>query len=221
MISITKTPNELWQHILDTLKPDLRGETFDLWLKPLSARSLDGSVFVVRVPNRFFSDWVKTNYGPRIEELLSAATEMPVKLEFETHDDETTAPAHRDMPGAAASPNSGGAVISPPTETVLQTDSKYAFDTFVVGPSNRFAEAAAEAVAKEPGRVYNPLFIYGGVGLGKTHLLHSIVHRINIHQPHLKVLYIPSEHFINEYINAIRFEKMKEFRAKYRSIDTS
>ena len=91
--------------------------------------------------------------------------------------------------------------------------------TFVVGPSNRFAEAAAEAVAKDPGRTYNPLFLYGGVGLGKTHLLHSIARHISQNNPSHRVMYVPSERFINEFIDAIRFERMKDFRAKYRSVD--
>src|SRR5262249_23065150 len=98
-------------------------------------------------------------------------------------------------------------------------DSKYAFDNFIVGPSNRFAEAAAEAVARDPGRTYNPLFIYGGVGLGKTHLLHSIARRISQNMTGARITYVPSERFINEFIDAIRFERMKEFRAKYRSLD--
>lgn len=207
-----KSPSELWQHVLVTLKSELRDETFDLWLKPLSVKSHESGTFVLSVPNRFFSDWIKTHYQARIEKMLSDATESPIKLEFVTIESEPANPPYvRDA--RPASMPAIPAVVVPPSE------SKYDFANFIVGPSNRFAEAAAEAVAKEPGRVYNPLFIYGGVGLGKTHLLHSIVHRITQNSPHLNVMYVPSERFINEFIDAIRFEKMKDFRAKYRSID--
>ncbi|MBI4395808.1 MAG: ATP-binding protein, partial [Elusimicrobia bacterium] len=113
-------------------------------------------------------------------------------------------------------------IPAPRTEnqfTEEQFNPKYTFDTFVVGPSNRFAQAAGEAVAKDPGRAYNPLFIYGGVGLGKTHILHAIGHHIRQNRQGSRVLYITSERFINEFIDALRFERMKDFRAKYRSVD--
>jgi chromosomal replication initiator protein len=207
-----KSTTELWQHVLSTLKSELRDETFDLWLKPLSVKSHEGGTFVLNVPNRFFSDWIKTHYQPRIEKMLSDATGAEVRLDFSPMENDPAAPPYvreaRPMTLPPVSP-----VTVPPLE------SKYDFANFIVGPSNRFAEAAAEAVAKEPGRSYNPLFIYGGVGLGKTHLLHSIVHQITRRSPHLNVMYVPSEKFINEFIDAIRFEKMKDFRAKYRSID--
>jgi chromosomal replication initiator protein len=100
-----------------------------------------------------------------------------------------------------------------------QFNPKYTFDSFVVGPSNRFVQAAAEAVAKDPGRAYNPLFIYGGVGLGKTHILHAVGHYVRQSRPGARVLYITSERFINEFIDALRFERMKDFRAEYRNLD--
>lgn len=216
----TKTQAELWDQVLVALKPDLKDETFDLWLKPLKPLSLESGVFTLRVPNRFFSDWIKAHYQSRIEEILTQAAQSPVQLSFENQVDDTlTSSLSKDWRGSLDIK-----VTQPTAKPVVpnedpKLDSKYAFDTFVVGPSNRFAEAAAEAVARDPGRVYNPLFIYGGVGLGKTHLLHSIGQRVQQNRPDARVVYVPSEKFINEFIDAIRFERMKEFRAKYRSID--
>lgn len=202
----TKRPQELWEHVLSSLKPELKDETFELWLKPLALSQTETGEFVLRVPNRFFTDWIKTNYLARIEDILSEAIASRAEIKFEIQEDKApliVEPAPS-KPRAAESP---------------RTESKYAFDNFVVGPSNRFAEAAAEAVARDPGGAYNPLFIYGGVGLGKTHLLHSISKKMKEINKDATVMYVPSEKFINEFIDAIRFERMKFFRDKYRKID--
>lgn len=117
---------------------------------------------------------------------------------------------------------SSSPVPAPRTESRFfeeQFNPKYTFESFVVGPSNRFAQAAAEAVAKDPGKAYNPVFLYGGVGLGKTHILHAIGHQVRLSRPGSHVLYITSERFINEYIDGLRFDKIKDFRAKYRHVD--
>jgi chromosomal replication initiator protein len=217
---LTKTREQLWEHVLTQLKPELKDETFDLWLKPLRAVQGDGSDFVLQVPNRFFSDWIKAHYQARIELLLSELSNSEIKLSFETQGDESfSKPPQESVPSTDVKLTSGSASKTSSFADELRLDSKYNFGNFVVGPSNRFAEAAAEAVAKDPGRTYNPLFIYGGVGLGKTHLLHSIARHISQTNPAHRVMYVPSERFINEFIDAIRFEKMKDFRAKYRSVD--
>lgn len=216
----TKTQDELWECVLADLKPELKDETFDLWLKPLKAARYDDGVFVLRVPNRFFSDWIKAHYQTRIEQVLARNTDAPVRLGFDIQADDTPMAAPPLIrPAADLRPTPASMVKGSLFTEDFKPDSKYAFDTFIVGPSNRFAEAAAEAVARDPGRTYNPLFIYGGVGLGKTHLLHSIARQITKNNLNAKVAYVPSERFINEFIDAIRFERMKEFRAKYRSLD--
>jgi chromosomal replication initiator protein len=217
---LTKTREQLWDHVLTQLKPELKDETFDLWLKPLRAIRSEKDEFVLQVPNRFFSDWIKAHYQNRIEKLLSQMAEHPLHLVFETQDDEMfSKPPQEHRVSTDVKLTSGSALKTHSFADELKLDSKYNFNNFVVGPSNRFAEAAAEAVAKDPGRTYNPLFIYGGVGLGKTHLLHSIARHISQNNPALRVMYVPSEKFINEFIDAIRFERMKDFRAKYRSVD--
>lgn len=217
----TKTTEELWAWVLAQLKPELKEETFDLWLKPLQVYQTDQNIFTLRVPNRFFSDWIKNHFHQRIESLLTAETGHKVTLQFETMpEDNIVKPYVQPVPSfnvqTPAKTDQVNAVLN---NDDYKATTKYAFDNFVVGPSNRFAEAAAEAVAKDPGRTYNPLFLYGGVGLGKTHLLHSIGHWISKNTPNARVLYVSSEQFINEFIDAIRFEKMKDFRAKYRSLD--
>ena len=219
MITV-KSPEEIWSHALSVLRPEMKDETFDLWLKPITVVGLDKDILTLNVPNNFFSDWVKTHYKQRLETLISDFMGSPIQLSFETQVDEPLPPIQK-----AATPPSGVEPLpsdkpkKPLTGRELKIQSPYGFDNFVVGPSNRFAEAASEAVARDPGRSYNPLFIYGGVGLGKTHLLHSIGQRISQTKDNAKVLYVPSEQFINEFINALRYERMKEFRAKYRSLD--
>lgn len=207
---ITKTVDEIWENVLSDLRPELRDETFHLWLKPIKALRCENGMFVLRVPNRFFSDWIKVHYHKRMEKVISESAGSPLELGFETQ--LTDSPAIKDMPTREHRTDLRGL-------EELKIDPKYAFDNFIVGPSNRFAEAAAEAVAKDPGGVYNPLFIYGGVGLGKTHLLHSIARRVSQDHPEARVVYVPSEKFINEFIEALRFDRMKEFRAKYRGVD--
>lgn len=216
----TQSIEELWQHVLLSLKPDLKEETFDLWLKPLSVSRVENGTFVLSVPNQFFSNWIKTHYQERIENLLTEAGGAPAKLAFEVNADGIAPPSREELaPRSESRPVEADPSRSNPGGTGQKIASHYDFSNFVVGPSNRFAEAAAEAVSRDPGRAYNPLFIYGGVGLGKTHLLHSIARQISRTRPHLKVMYVPSEHFINEFIDALRFERMKDFRAKYRSLD--
>jgi len=218
MIS-TRTPEELWQHVLSSLKPEMKEETFDLWFKPLSI-SKEENQFVVTVPNRFFSDWIKTHYKIKIEALLTEANGAAIQIEFRTQSDDVPLPP---LQKSAAPPlpifRSSGSSRGFLTTREFKIETEYDFETFVVGPSNRFAEAVAEAVAADPGRSYNPFFMYGGVGLGKTHLLHSIGRRISNTRSNLKVMYVPSETFINEFIDGLRFERMKDFRAKYRSLD--
>jgi len=223
MITVNKTVEELWEKVLATLRPELKEETFDLWLKPLNPIRQLGGAFILKVPNRFFSDWIRTHFQSRIEALLTEATQSPVRLEFAIQENDLLLPPSGELPNLMVNVTQNkipsAPSLAPNNKEELRLEPKYAFDNFVVGPSNRFAEAAAEAVARDPGGAYNPLFIYGGVGLGKTHLLHSIGRTIAQTSSSKRVLYVPSEKFINEFIDAIRFERMKDFRAKYRNLD--
>lgn len=203
----------LWEDVLSALKPQMNDESYELWLKPVKPVSLETGNLVVQVPNPFFSDWMRDHYQAQIEKLLQERVGEPVLLSFQVlQRSESPAPLPPPSP----------AVVSPTHESAhLDThlNPRYTFDTFVVGHSNRFAQAASQAVAKDPGKAYNPLFLYGGVGLGKTHLMHGIGHHMCKSNPRARVLYTTSEKFINEFIDSLRFEKMAQFRQKYRNLD--
>ena len=205
---------DAWEQILKTLQPDLSEEVFELWFKPIKPRNLENHLFHIEVPNKFFSDWIRENYQKKIEDILKALTGQETSLHC-TQVQNLDQILQKEIPPI-------------PSREPLQTRSepalydfnlRYTFEAFVVGPTNRFAQAAAEAVAKNPGKQFNPLFIYGGVGLGKTHLLHAIGHALKREHPGARALYITSEQFINEYINAIKRGDPDAFRNRYRSLD--
>ncbi len=209
-----KTAEELWDEVSASLKPSFKEETYNLWIKPLKPLRWENALLTLRVPNRFFSDWIKKNCQAALESSLHKITGNDASIDFEMAQEIEPILKQEE---AQADPVPIARAENQFTEELFNP--KYTFDSFVVGPSNRFAQAAAEAVAKDPGRAYNPLFLYGGVGLGKTHILHAIGHYIHKNRPGARILYITSEKFINEFIDALRFERMKDFRAKYRSLD--
>ncbi|MBP9127694.1 MAG: chromosomal replication initiator protein DnaA [Elusimicrobia bacterium] len=204
----------IWAEITEKLKATVKEETYNLWLKPLKALKWEEDLLTLQVPNRFFSEWVKKNCQKEIEEAMKSILGRDGALSFEA--------AREIEPILKEEEARAEPIPAPKTEshfTNEQFNPKYTFESFVVGPSNRFAQAAGMAVAKDPGRAYNPLFLYGGVGLGKTHILHAIGHSIRQHRPDARVLYVTSERFINEFIDGLRFDKMKDFRSKYRNLD--
>jgi chromosomal replication initiator protein len=206
----------LWEDVLSILKPQMNDESYDLWFRPITALSMEGSRLVLQVPNAFFADWLRDHYQARIESLLQERAGEVVHLSFSV-----LRPVEdlisRNAPIPLASPIVAKVPVVPLQETFL--NARYTFDTFVVGHSNRFAQAASQAVSKDPGKAYNPLFLYGGVGLGKTHLMHAIGHHVLQSNPRARILYTTSEKFINEFIDSLRFEKMNQFRNKYRNLD--
>ncbi len=205
--------DSLWEDVLSTLRPEMNDESYDLWFKPIKALTLEGSRLVLQVPNAFFADWLRDHYQTRIEILLKERSGEAITLSFQV----LRAPEEAERLPMALPPPRPIVHPGPPIESYL--NSRYTFDTFVIGHSNRFAQAASQAVAKDPGKAYNPLFLYGGVGLGKTHLMHAIGHHMVKTNPQARVVYITSEKFINEFIDSLRFEKMHQFRQKYRNLD--
>jgi chromosomal replication initiator protein len=194
---------------LDASARKLPGAVLDSWLRPCRLLSLEGDHLTIAAPNRFTRDWLVQHHLDVIQaaaaDCLGGHPRVSVVI-----DDSPAVEAPADVPPAPAvtrSPNVEG--LNP----------RYTFDTFVVGSSNQFAQAACQAVAELPSRAYNPLFIYGGVGLGKTHLLHAVGHQAAKLFPGLSVVYLSSERFTNELINAIRYDRTAEFRARYRTID--
>ncbi|PYQ22239.1 MAG: chromosomal replication initiator protein DnaA [Acidobacteria bacterium] len=194
----------LWDEILAKVESKVNRHSFATWFRPTSYLSLDGSRLLVGVPNAQFREWLTKNYQGVLTEALQELGRANVHVIFEEAAD-SPAPAE----GTTPAPERDSSSLNP----------KYTFDSFVVGSSNQFAHAAARAVAEIPSKSYNPLFIYGGVGLGKTHLMHAIGHYIQARQKRLNLLYISADRFINEMINAIRFDRLPAFRQKYRSID--
>ncbi|MBI4054806.1 MAG: chromosomal replication initiator protein DnaA [Elusimicrobia bacterium] len=208
------TAESVWEQVLSSIKNDLNPELFDLWVKPIVPKNLENNLLTLQVPNKFFSDWLKERFQSRIEGLLKNLTGTDISLHYSlTQELEEV---------LQKTPFSMDPIEAPPPQsdfTLSELNPRYTFDTFVVGTSNRFAQAAAEAVAKSPGKQYNPLFIYSEVGLGKTHLMHAIGHALRRGQPRGRVLYNTSEQFINEYINSLRDDRPEAFRNKYRSLD--
>ncbi len=210
---------DLWSKVTDSLKEKIGPQNFDIWIKPIQLLSVDGEKVEMEVPNRFFREWINEHYSSQIREAFFLLTQKPFHLQFKIRND----PTKRGEVGKNAIVSSQDNSASPGLSQVRPPfNTKYTFDNFVVGASNQFANAACLAVANQPAKNYNPLFIYGGVGLGKTHLLHAIGNHIFQHHilPDVKkVFYTSAEEFTNEMINSIRFEKMEEFRNKYRRMD--
>ncbi len=201
--------DHLWPKVVDSLKERVGQQNFDIWIKPIRFLSIDGETVQVEVPNRFFKDWINEHYSSFIMDTLLFLTQKSYRLQFRIGNEKLNPPAqkrdHQVLPSLQP-------IFSP----------KYTFNHFVVGASNQFAHAACLAVANSPAKSYNPLFIYGGVGLGKTHLLHAIGNHIfqqRILSDIKKICYTTSEEFTNEVINSLRYEKMDEFRNKYRKMD--
>jgi len=174
----------------------------------------------VQVPNQMAAEWLSRHYPALIEEALGEVGRTGVELTYEAAEDDGAAvPGGPSVPDPAPAPDDRAGAVQAPEDDLAGLSPRYSFDTFIVGASNQFADAACRAVAEAPSRSYNPLFIYGGVGLGKTHLMHAIGHYVLNHHPGLKLTYISSERFMNEVINALRYDRILEFRERYRSVD--
>src|SRR5690242_1889579 len=207
----------LWEQVLARVETKVNRHSFYTWFKPTSFVGEDRFAVTVRVPNALFKDWLTKHYSAVITEAMSEVKRSGLAVNFVsdsqpdssmiqlTPDEAVKVDAEPASSPAAA----GGAGLNP----------RYTFDTFIVGSSNQFAHAACRAVAEAPSRSYNPLFIYGGVGLGKTHLMHAVGHYVLQHDRNLKLTYISSERFMNEMINAVRYDRVIDFRERYRSVD--
>ena len=209
---------EVWKKNLAFLKEKISPQNFDTWISPIKIVSADGNTISLSVPNRFFRDWVTENYLDSIHASLTHVMGMQVRVNIVVNKSEIV----QIIEDQNSERNSKTPQPQPTRQHRMHPslNPNYSFDRFVVGTSNQFAHAASVAVAKQPARAYNPLFIYGGVGLGKTHLLNAIgVLTVNMY-PSANVLYVSAEEFMNELINCIRYDRMSKFREKYRKIDS-
>ncbi len=205
---------DLWGAILSCVERQITHQDFVIWFKPTSLhkQDLNAKSLQVRVPNKHFEYWLGEHYGPIIQEALAKLHLDDFKVDFVAAEEVAA------RQGGQSERFRKGLTQASGEEVKLNL--KYTFEQFVVGFSNQFAHAAALAVAEQPSKAYNPLFLYGGVGLGKTHLMHAIGHCIQATQgERVRLTYMSSEHFMNELINSIRFDKTLQFREKYRRID--
>ncbi len=205
----------IWDQVLTIMANEVAKPSFETWLKNCRASHLDGNTLFIEVPNEFTRDWVEARYAIALRKTLRHVANNDWELRFSVPGNikhSHSQPVARAKPKPTDEPQE-----KDPVSSVMNP--KYTFDTFVVGNSNRFAHAASLAVAEAPARAYNPLFLYGGVGLGKTHLMHAIGHYALDSDPSVHVVYVTSETFTNDLINAIGRKSMVDFRGKYRSVD--
>jgi chromosomal replication initiator protein len=206
-------PPGIWDQVLARVETKVNRHSFYTWFQPTTLISDTGSTLFVRIPNPVFKDWLTKHYTVILSEALAEVQRPGVDVVFSADAIGPDAPS-----GPTQAPNET-ATRPPDGQVTAGLNERYSFDTFIVGSSNQFAHAACRAVAEAPSRSYNPLFIYGGVGLGKTHLMHAIGHYVLDYDPSLKLTYISSERFMNEMINALRYERILDFRERYRSVD--
>jgi chromosomal replication initiator protein len=205
---------DLWNKALVNIENKISKPSYETWLKSTKAHSLQGDTLTVTAPNEFARDWLEERYSQLIAGILYEITGEELSVKFIIPQNQSEEEINLPVPPKKFKKD------EEQTELPLNMlNPKYTFDTFVIGSGNRFAHAASLAVAEAPAKAYNPLFIYGGVGLGKTHLMHAIGHYVQDHNPAAKVVYLSSEKFTNEFINSIRDNKAVDFRNKYRNVD--
>ena len=207
--------DQIWAAVQDELRFQLARPSYETWLKNTVLLSADGSIFRVGVPSKLAKDWLEDRFAGLIQETLQAVTGSEVEVDFVVSES-----GHSSAMADAEDLYRAEEVLEEPAQ-LPQTDlnEKFKFSSFVVGGNSRFAHAAAKAVADAPGESYNPLFLYGGVGLGKTHLMHAVGHEVHRNFPKKRVMYLTSEQFMNEVIASIQTARMSEFRTKYRTVD--
>ena len=233
--------SETWDKILNSLRGKLSNETFETWFSLIELHGIDHdqTKLSLKAPNDIVRNWVTTNFSGLLDLVFSevglTAYSIDWIVESQVNPSVTDSSSGRQAPDEVALPTESSTPATTETNNYLNfigparypdtksldpsLNSKYSYEGFVVGSCNQFAHAASLAVAEAPGKTYNPLYIYGGVGLGKTHLMHACGHAIKQRNPHLQLCYLSSEKFMNELINAIRYDKTPAFRERYRSVD--
>ena len=210
---------EMWEEALRQLREKIGKQNFETWIKPIRIDSITGDSIVLGVPNKFFRDWLSEHYFPQISEVLETLTHKELKISLAINNQSNQSSVARAEKGPRPDKKEEREPNTKHSSRANNLVPKYTFENFVVGASNQFAHAASMAVANQPGDHYNPLFIYGGVGLGKTHLANAIGHRAAATRSGLKIFYLSSESFMNELIGSLRRDKMDEFKTKFRNID--
>jgi len=215
---------QVWRAALGELQVSLSPANFETWLRDTQLVDVDDQRFRIAVPNGFAKDWLETRYRSLISQTLARIVGYSVQVEFAVQGTDGIPPTETDANGAPAEPQPAAAIRLEPTRVggeggTTNINPRYTFTNFIVGSANRLAHAASLSVAERPGHAYNPLFLYGGVGLGKTHLMHAIGNQVIAKFPRKRVVYATSEKFTNEFITSIQQGKIDDFRARYRRID--
>lgn len=212
-MTFTQTsPTSLWNQVQPALKEKIGRASYETWFSAIRAREKDPRTLILDAPDDFFRNWIVEHYQNDLAEMINRLSSTPIAIEFAVNPQILS----KDTQGRFAQLEEG---FANPSSSMPTLNARFTFDNFVVGSANRFACAASLAVAESPAKAYNPLFIYGPVGLGKTHLIQAITHKIRQLHPKLKHCYMSSEQFTNELINAIRNRSTVQFRKKYREID--
>jgi chromosomal replication initiator protein len=213
-----KIMESMWNQCLSLIKDKVTESSFDLWFKPIKIEEINQGECVLTVPNRFFKEWIEDNYPQLVRDALEQVNSTRITPIFKIKQSEH--PDHNEpLESEASKPRRSAKSSNARSSKGMYLNAKYSFSSFVVGTSNQFAHAAAMKVSEAPGKVYNPLFIYGDVGLGKTHIINAIGNRVIDVMSNMTVLYVSSEQFTNEVVAAIRHDKMMEFKEKYRNVD--
>lgn len=216
-MAIHPSPQEAWTRVLTVVRDQVNDITFRTWFAPLRPTSFHGQELTLEVPNPFFVDWLVEHHAPLLASAAESALEDPIGFNFAVSSEYDDSP----LPQVPLGPQSVQDVPAPIRVTQPETalNKRFTFDNFIVGKSNEFCFAACMAVSKSPGRVYNPLFIYGGVGLGKTHIMQAIGNAIRENRPDASIRYLSSERFMNEMIQSIKRGTTFDFKQRYRSAD--
>ena len=220
--SIPLSPDAIWHEAAEDLRSTITETTFTSWFSSVRAIDVHGGSLILEVPHQFAKDWIESRYTEALEQAVARAAHRPLSITLLPRDPGAEVPPEPEIvatPVVEAPPTTGPASDAERPSTELEFHPKYNFDSFVIGASNRFAHAAALAVAELPAQAYNPLFIYGGAGLGKTHLLQAIGSYVKLCHPGMQIRYVSTEQFMNDFIVALRSNSIPRFHSRYRAVD--
>jgi len=216
-LPMSLTPAETWKRLLDLARREIPEQTFRTWLEPTEALAIQGDTLSIGVPDQFAADWNESKHSELFAGYAPIALGHPLKIVFKVHEERKK---RSQMDFFVAPPAASAATLkAQDAATRLQLSERYTFDQFVIGKSNELAAAAAHAAAQAPGKVYNPLFIYGDTGLGKTHLMQAIAHEILDRNPQTRITFVGTEQFTNELVASIQNRTTPAFRKQYRETD--
>lgn len=217
MESLDLLPADIWSRILERARRELPDQTFKTWLEPTEALEVVGDTLIVGTPDRFAADWNESKHATMLSSFAPVALGQPLKITFRVNEERQARPQMDFF--VAPKPEEIPTSLRPQRATEAPLNDRYTFEQFVIGKSNELAAAAAHAIAEAPGKIYNPFFIYGDTGLGKTHLMQAIGHAIYERDPSTRIMFVGTEQFTNEMVNAIQNRTNAEFRRRYRETD--